>query len=524
MQAEKKKRRGEHCHENPRRAGVLLHISSLPGPYGIGDLGRGAYDFLEFLKGAGQRCWQFLPLGPVTGAFGYSPYMSSSSFAGNFMLLSPETLYKKGLVDMEDIKDLPEFSEYLVKFPLVEEWKKRLLIKAFERFISGSRKKRNLELLEEFSASEEWLDNYVLFAGLKERFSLKPWNRWPEEISSFNRSAVASARKSLSESLNFHAFVQFMFHEQWTALRERASEMGIMLFGDMPFYVAYDSADVWASQECFDLDPVTHLPRTVAGVPPDYFSATGQRWGNPIYRWKNGNRINNKLYDWWRSRFRRHADMLDMLRIDHFRGFAAYWSIDAHEKTAVKGRWIKGPGKGFFDRVFKGSRDLEIVAEDLGTITPDVERLRCRLGFPGMKVLQFAFDSDNANPYLPHNFSDTNCVVYTGTHDNDTIVGWYLDPASGSENKARARRYANSSGNAINRDFIRMAYSSVAALAVVPLQDILGFGSDCRMNTPSSADNNWRWRCAARFLNPELSDYIREEAIFYARYNPDKDL
>jgi 4-alpha-glucanotransferase len=517
LQVEKKGYKGQQRTGNSRRAGVLAHISSLPSPWGIGDIGRAAYDFLDFLKSAGQGCWQFLPLGPVSGLFGYSPYMSSSAFAGNPLLLSPELLYEDGLLARDDIQEHPDFSEYLVDFPRVERWKAGLAGKAYRNFVSGSKAKGRREVLKDFADSESWLYHYTLFEALRERFRGRPWNLWPGELARLEPAALEQALREMKETVEFHAFVQLMFQSQWKRLMQRASEAGIALFGDMPVYVAFDSADVWANQNCFQLHPVTRLPLSVAGVPPDYFSPDGQRWGNPLYRWKDGNRINSALYEWWRSRFTRLSDLLDMLRIDHFRGFEAYWSIPAGEETAVRGRWIKGPGKGFFDRVFQGSGGLEIVAEDLGTITPEVEKLRRQLGFPGMKVLQFAFDSDNLNPYLPHNFRDANCVVYTGTHDNDTMVGWYLDPANSPESKARARRYANSDGNSIHRDFIRMAYSSIAGLAMVPLQDVLGFGADCRMNIPSAPDNNWRWRCAPRFLDDSVAEYLRDEAMFYAR-------
>jgi 4-alpha-glucanotransferase len=498
-----------------RYAGILAHISSLPSPYGIGDIGKSAYDFLDFLERAGQLCWQFLPLGPVVPAFGFSPYMSSSSFAGNPLLISPEMLYEQGLLSRKDIDgSLLAFSEYLVDFVEVSRWKDEILRRAFKNFTD---KNDNIKRLEEYVEQEPWIKEYALFAALKEHYGGKPWNVWPADLALFSHSAINAASRKFEEQVRFHVFVQFVFDSQWNGLKQVAESKGIRLFGDMPIYVAFDSADVWANQENFHLESKTRLPVAVAGVPPDYFSATGQLWGNPLYRWKIGGRINVSLYDWWKRRFKRQASMVHMLRIDHFRGFEAYWSIPASERNAINGKWIKGPGKSFFDRVIDKEIELEIVAEDLGTITQEVEKLRKKLGFPGMKILQFAFDSDNTNPYLPHNFEDINCVVYTGTHDNDTILGWYLDPSSGTGNKEKALRYANSDGSAIHRDFIRMAYASVAKLAVIPLQDVLGFGSDCRMNVPSKPDNNCRWRCAPRFLTDEIASYLKDEASFYNR-------
>lgn len=503
--------------DHKRSAGILAHITSLPGKYGIGDIGYSSFSFLDFLQEAGQRCWQFLPLGPSSAAFDFSPYMSDSSFAGNPLLISLEGLRERGWLRSEDLINPSQFSEYLVEFRSVEVLKKSLLKKAFTNFISQTKEKNNLELLREFQEDEPWLEDYALFEVLRERYYNQPWYLWPDDIASFEKGVVNKARIELEEKINYHRFVQFVFHQQWKELRTRADKKGIRLFGDMPVYVAPDSADVWANQGCFLVDRKTHEFSAVSGVPPDYFSASGQRWGNPLYRWKKSGVVNEELYRWWRGRFTRVCEMLHMLRIDHFRGFEAYWSIPAQDKTAINGKWIKGPGKFFFDRVMDAAGDMEIVAEDLGTITPEVEELRAELGFPGMKVLQFAFDGNTDNSYLPHNFEDTNCIVYTGTHDNDTTVGWYLDPETGWENKATARRYANSEGNNIHHDFIRLAYSSTAKMAIIPLQDVLGFGSDCRMNKPGSNSNNWRWRCASRFLTPEVAGYLSEEAAFYGR-------
>ena len=501
-----------------RSCGILLHISSLPGPFGIGQLGSQALSFLEFLEEAGQEIWQFLPLGPVDATTSFSPYMSSSAFAGNPLFISPELLAEDGLLSANDLKDLPALSEYLVEYEKVLPVMAGLLEKAYERFSTKPINRGFQSFCREHSC---WLDDYCLFASLKKHFGNMAWNEWPFEIARRQRDALERAESSLSRSINYHKFVQWLFFKQWQGIKTAAEEKGIRFFGDMPIYVAPDSADVWANQECFELDPVTLRPIFIAGVPPDYFSKTGQRWGNPIYRWKIDGKPNDAVYKWWAKRLNFTANFMHMVRIDHFRGLQAFWKIPASEKTAVNGKWVRGPGKYFFERLHDAVKGLEIVAEDLGTITRPVIRLREELGLAGMKVLIFAFDSDEHNLYLPHNYEHRNFVVYTGTHDNNTVVGWYLDPSVGDYAKARARRYANSDGNRIHWDFIRMAYASIAKLAVVPMQDILGFGSDCRMNLPASTKGNWRWRLAERFMNRQVADELRSEAKFYARL-PDK--
>ena len=499
-----------------RASGILLHITSLPGPYGIGELGPSSIaPFLDFLEEAGQGYWQFLPLGPTSRVHGHSPYMSSSAFAGNPLFVSTELLVEQGLLEPGDVADLPGFSEYQVLFGPVVEFKKKVLEKAFSRFKRLGGQER--EGLQGFRESSPWLRDYALFQALKQRFGQRPWYRWPRELATRVPEALSRAEAELEEEVLFHEFVQYLFQVHWQGLRAEAKARGIRLIGDIPIYVGLDSADVWANQECFHIDPETLRPTYVAGVPPDYFSKTGQLWGNPIYRWKVKGRVNEALYTWWRRRFERLSGLVDVVRIDHFRGFEAYWRVPAREKTAVRGRWVKGPGRGFFARMAGALQGLGLMAEDLGVITPEVVALRDSLGLPGMKVLQFAFDSDEKNPYLPHNFETTNCVVYTGTHDNDTTLGWYMDPGVRPESKARARRYANSDGTRIHWDFIRMAYSSVAALAVIPIQDVLGFGSDCRMNRPSTREGNWTWRLSPRFLALDTARALREEARFYAR-------
>jgi len=497
-----------------RSAGILLHITSLPGPYGIGEMGQEAEDFIEFLSSSGQRYWQFLPLGPTTPGYFHSPYMSSSAFAGNPLLISTWNLVRDGWISENDVKQLPEFSEYFVIFDNVVKFKEQILRKAFTSF----RKRGPNPWFEEFCHASPWLHDHALFESLRRKFKFLPWYKWPVDLAAKRPQAVREAEKELEEEILYRKFVQFLFDTHWKDVRKKARAAGIKLIGDIPIYVAPDSDDVWANQECFHLDPKTLEPRFVAGVPPDYFSETGQLWGNPLYRWKlAGGRINEAVYSWWKQRFQRMASLVDVVRIDHFRGFEAFWRVPAGEKTAVNGKWIKGPGRAFFTRMGDAVSSIDIIAEDLGSMTPEVEAVRDALGFPGMKVLQFAFDSGPDNPYLPWNYDNPNCVVYTGTHDNDTTVGWFFDSTVSEESKRAALRYANSDGSDIHLDFIRMAYASTARMAIIPMQDVLGFGSDCRMNRPGTTDNNWVWRCAPRFITDDVAAMLAEETRFYAR-------
>lgn len=498
-----------------RDSGILMHISSLPGPNGIGDLGKSSYDFIKFLADSGQKYWQILPAGTTSGVFDYSPYMSLSAFAGNPLYISLEMLVDSGLLSGHELADHPNFSEYYVEFDKVATYKSRLLDAAFKNF---ARREMPKEFMA-FCNSNPWLDDYAIFMCLREENDYKPWNKWPSIIASRKAKAMAEARKRLAERIHYYQFEQFYFFSQWEKMRHYAAQHDVLIFGDMPIYVGFDSADVWAHQDCFSIDSKTLELTHVAGVPPDYFSETGQRWGNPLYRWKTeGDTFNEALMAWWAERFKHSLKMMDLVRIDHFRGFASYWEIPAQEETAVKGRWVLGPGKEFFEILFQAKRNLPIVAEDLGIITDDVIKLRDELGFPGMKILQFAFDSDERNLYLPHNYSTLNCVVYTGTHDNDTTVGWYFSGKVPQSNKERAMRYANSHGGSqIHWDFIRMALASTARIAITPLQDVLGFGGDCRMNQPGTVKGNWRWRCAPRFINESICLRLREETKFYGR-------
>ncbi len=500
---------------NQRSSGVLLHLTSLPGPFGIGTLGKFAFDFIDFLQAAGQTHWQILPYGPVSGIFGNSPYMSLSAFAGNPLLIDPAQLMEAGLLQPEQVEISPDFSEYLVDFAAVLACNDNFLEIAFQEF----RSRGDSVVFGHFCQTMPWLDDYALFMALREKFAASPWFSWPADIAHRKPEVLVELAVTLADRILFYKFVQFCFFSQWRIIRDYAHSQGIKIIGDLPIYVALDSADVWAHQECFVLDSQTGQPTHVAGVPPDYFSETGQRWGNPLFRWQSdGGRMNEPLLAWWGQRFRHISQTVDVVRIDHFRGFEAYWQIPASEETAVNGEWVKGPGLEFFTAMQKYLGELPIIAEDLGVITPEVEVLRDTLGFPGMKVLQFAFDSDERNTYLPHNYTTANCVVYTGTHDNDTTLGWYLSDTVMQASKAKVLRYANSQpGSQVHWDFIRMAYASVADLVIVPLQDVLGFGSDCRMNIPGTSQGNWRWRCSLRFLNTVTARALRDEAMFYNR-------
>ena len=493
---------------HPRSSGILLHPTSLPGPYGIGDLGAEAYRFLDLLAEMGQSLWQVLPLGPT--GFGDSPYASFSAFAGNPLLISPDLLEKDGLLSRKDLETLPAFPETYVEYGDVIPFKTKLLHKAYETFNADASSGQKGDF-DRFSRENiSWLEDFGLFMALKD-IHQAVWNNWPEDLAMRNPTALSKAKKAYGQMINAHKFFQYLFFKQWQAVKKYANSLGIKIIGDIPIFVAYDSADVWAHQDLFYLDKEAH-PTIVAGVPPDYFSETGQLWGNPLYRWnimaKNG-------YNWWMERFRINTLMVDMIRLDHFRGFEAYWEIPAGEKTAINGRWIKCPGAKFFHTLKKNLGDIPIIAEDLGVITTEVEALRDAFGFPGMKILQFAFGGGPDNPYLPHNYPP-NCVVYTGTHDNDTTVGWYSSSSTPQE-QDHVRRYAQTSGSEIHWDMIRLALASVSHTAVVPLQDILGLDGRARMNFPGKPSGNWRWRYTEGQISGEMKSRLKDLTRLYGR-------
>ncbi|HHB76982.1 MAG TPA: 4-alpha-glucanotransferase [Desulfobulbus sp.] len=503
-----------------RGAGILMPIHSLPSPYGIGNIGPAAFAFIDFLARSGQKYWQILPLGPTDPAFGNSPYMSCSSLAGNPLFISPEPLLEKSLLKKTEIA-IDGFSEYLVDYPRVTDFTTKLLRLAYQRCTN----RHTDSELEKFKEKNPWALDYALFLSLKKRYRQAPWYTWPKEIRLRKSRAVAQATTELGDEIDYHIFVQYLFCTQWGALRQYAREKDIRIIGDLPIYVALDSVDVWVHQEIFELEATSGRPKSVAGVPPDYFSPTGQLWGNPLYRWHARSPLIKKhLYDWWQHRLKTALTMMDVIRIDHFRGFSSYWSIPAREKTAINGSWKKGPGISFFREMEDRLGRMSIIAEDLGIITPEVEHLRDELGYPGMKILLFAFDGDANNSYLPHNYTH-NCVVYTGTHDNDTAVGWYLSPTTKPQTRRRAKRQANQLNDdaaSFHRDMIYLAHSSVADIAVIPMQDILGFGNDCRMNTPGTSKGNWRWRCADRFITDELAVWLYDVTAFFNRLNKNK--
>ncbi|MBF2021522.1 MAG: 4-alpha-glucanotransferase [Hydrococcus sp. C42_A2020_068] len=494
-----------------RASGILLHPTCFPSRFGIGDLGEEAYRFIDFLADSYQQIWQILPLGPT--GYGNSPYLSYSALAGNPLLISPEKLVEDELLDEEDFANLPDFPLDRVDFELVTQTKMPLLQKASQTFKQAA----SAELQEEFEKfcdrHSDWLEDYALFMSLKQLFEGESWNKWDKDIAKRKPDAIAQWKDRLGESIFFQKFLQFQFFRQWSALKQYANEKGISIFGDIPIYVAHDSVDVWANPELFCLDEETGEAALMAGVPPDYFSETGQLWGNPVYDWEKHQQTN---FAWWMRRVEGILEYVDIIRIDHFRGFEAFWAVPQGEETAMNGEWIEAPGEAFFNLLKQKLGKLPIVAEDLGVITPEVEALRDKFGFPGMKILQFAFDSDRANPFLPFNYVNRNCIVYTGTHDNDTTVGWFN--ARSPEEQARVVDYLGClCPDGIHWSLIRLALGSVANQAIFPFQDLLGLGNDARMNTPSVPDGNWGWRYRAEAVNSEVGEHLKYLTYLYGR-------
>ncbi len=491
-----------------REAGILLHLTSLPGPHGIGDLGSGALGFVDFLESAGQRLWQILPITPL--GHGNSPYASPSAMASNPLLISLDLLANEGLLAPEDLAGAEAFPSDRVDYGPVTAFKLDKLKKAHRSFVSDASTQQRSELEAFCGKAASWLEEYALFMALKDAHNGDLWLKWELDLVKRRSEALDRSRQQLAESVDFHKFLQFQFARQWSALRGYANSHGVRIIGDIPIFVALDSADVWSHQELFHLDEQGR-PTVVAGVPPDYFSRTGQRWGNPLYRWET---MAQQGYQWWIERFRTTLGQVDIVRIDHFRGFEAYWEIPAQHSTAEHGQWVKGPGEAFFRAMESALGHLPVIAENLGLITPEVEELRLKLGYPGMLVLQFAFDDGAANPYLPHNYARRS-VGYTGTHDNDTTLGWFESRTP--EERERVRRYLGNNGE-ISWELIRLLFQSVAGMAVLPIQDVLALGTEARMNMPGQAEGNWTWRLFPGQLTTQHAERLREFSELYGRH------
>lgn len=501
-----------------RSSGILLHPTSLPGPRGIGELNSEAYRFVDFLVESDQRYWQVLPLGPT--GYGDSPYQCFSAFAGNPLLINLDELKEMGLLSAVDFNDAPRFPLDRIDYGGVIDYKLRLLNAAWERLQSN----RKSALWDEFhrfcDENNWWLHDYALFMAVKHAHRGKVWTQWDEDIALRKPEALESWNKKVGHEVGAQKFWQFLFFRQWWAVKTYCYEKGVKIIGDIPIYVAHDSADVWSRPDLYHLDEKGN-PTVIAGVPPDYFSKTGQLWGNPIYRWdqmlRNG-------FQWWIDRFRQILTCVDIVRLDHFRGFEAYWQVSASEDTAINGQWVKGPGAALFETLQYTLGELPIIAENLGVITEDVEELRHRFEFPGMSILQFAFGSDADCIDLPHNYSK-NLVAYSGTHDNDTTVGWWESKGEGStrspqqvkKEKDYAKRYLRMDGTEINWTFIQTLMASVAQTVIFPMQDVLGLGTEARMNRPGQSIGNWQWRCKEGQLTESISQRLSELCETYGR-------
>ncbi len=493
-----------------RSAGVLLHPTSLPGKFGIGDLGHEAYNFVNFLESAGQKLWQVFPLGPT--GYGDSPYQCFSAFAGNPLLVSPEKLKEDGLLSDKDLQNIPHFNPAFIDFGEVLNFKQNILHKAFNTFKEG-KSDSDKQYKDFVKLNELWLEDFSFFMAAKDFHNGALWTEWEKGLVLRDKKVLEEWTGKLSDGILYHKFVQFNFFKQWTHLKKYANDKGIKIIGDMPIYIAYDSADLWANKNLFTVDKEGNL-ETVAGVPPDYFSETGQLWGNPLYKWDVMEKDN---FLWWRQRLKNLLQLLDIIRIDHFRGFDAYWEIKGGSETAQIGKWIKAPGEKLFNTIQNDLGTLPIIAEDLGVITKSVEALRDKFNFPGIKIMQFAFGTGMEEKFLPHNYIN-NCVVHTGSHDNDTTKS-YFDIEKGNDNDIyeHAQKYLNYYGDDIVGELIRVAYASVADSVVIPMQDILRLGNDARMNFPGKLGGNWSWRFTWTQVPYELQFYYKKLAELYER-------
>jgi 4-alpha-glucanotransferase len=496
---------------NQRANGILLHITSLPSPFGIGDMGPEAYQFVDFLADTNQGFWQILPLNPIEPAYGNSPYHSIAAFAGNPLVISPELLRQDGLVSNKDIQSSPFSFTGRVDYPAVIQYKAPLLHLASERF----QKKQDRDDYERFCfGNASWLDDFALFVALKSHFRGNAWSEWPVEVRDRQPHALHALNNELHDSIELEKFLQYLFFSQWFALKRYCNEKEIQVIGDIPIYVDYDSVDVWTHPEIFKLDE-NRRPVAVAGVPPDYFSATGQLWGNPVYQWDV---LKKRKYDWWVHRMRHTVNLFDVVRVDHFRGLVAYWEVPAAEQTAINGQWVKVPVADFFNTLFRRLPSLPIIAEDLGVITPDVREVMQQFELPGMKVLLFAFGEDHPmHPYLPHTY-ERHTVVYTGTHDNNTVRGWFETEAKQAD-KERLSRYLGRAvpPQDISWELIRLAMMSVANLAIIPMQDVLGLGAEARMNQPGTNHGNWEWQLKPGQLTSSFTEKLGTMTRLYGR-------
>ncbi len=495
-------------HRMRRMSGILVHPTSLPGRFGIGDLGPEAYAFVDYLAKAGQHLWQTLPLGP-TGQFD-CPYQCFSSFAGQTLLISPELLCREGLLSESDLDKTPDFPQDHVDYAAVREFKVELFEKAYQRFLSLPDDDKLVKSFNDFCDETPWLSDYAMFTAIRKSKEETHWLTWEKKYRKPTKSQKAVIARELEDEIRFESFLQWTFFRQWAALKQYANEHDVLFIGDLPIFVSGDSADVWAQPQMFQLDK-DGFPTVVAGVPPDYFSKTGQLWGNPLYNWKQHKKTG---FDWWLKRFETQFQLSDIVRIDHFRGLESYWEVPADAETALEGKWVDGPKDDFFLAVKdRFGDDLPIIAEDLGIITDEVRALRDRFGLPGMKILQFAFE-DYDSAYLPYN-QPYNSVCYTGTHDNDTTTGWY-EKAS-EQVRDKVRRYMNTDGSQISWDFIRTCLGSPARFAIVPIQDLFCQGSDCRMNTPGVAEGNWAYRFPKHLLTSDIANRLRDMTELFGR-------
>lgn len=490
-----------------RASGILLHPTALPGSCGIGDFGETSRKFVDFLRDCGQKIWQILPLGPT--GYGDSPYSSFSAFAGNPLLICLDTLVASGELRRDEIGS-PSFPEEVVDFGAVAPFKLAQLRRASARFSQTATAERRARFTAFCAEESYWLDDYALYSAIRRFQGDRPWFEWPAELRDRDAAALAGVRSQLHAEIATEIYQQFVFAEQWQAIRCYAHGQGVRILGDLPIFVADDSADVWAHRSYFQLDQGGRTLR-VAGVPPDYFSATGQRWGNPLYDWDV---LKGDGFSWWIDRLRRNLSLYDLIRIDHFRGFSACWSIPGGELTAIHGRWEEVPGREFFAAATASLGPLPVIAEDLGYITPDVEALRDDFGYPGMKILHFAFGGGAENSYLPHNYGQ-NSVVYTGTHDNDTTLGWWRQLSA--EERSRVVRYLGREGGDPVAELMRLASASVSRLCIFPLQDLLRLDSAARFNRPGAPVGNWQWRCSEKTFSSEYAEFIKDLTLRYGR-------